>query len=142
MLNIWSVSAIVLLYLAGLFALAFWGDKKIDKNKQHPVLYSLGLGVHCTSWAFFGTTTQTTHYGWPVFPTYVGIALVMLFAFPVLIKITRICQQNSVSSLADFISLRYDRSHSLAALITLLCFVGVVPYIALQLDAISCERAV
>ena len=137
MLNIWSVSAIVLLYLAGLFALAFWGDKKIDKNKQHPVLYSLGLGVHCTSWAFFGTTTQTTHYGWPVFPTYVGIALVMLFAFPVLIKITRICQQNSVSSLADFISLRYDRSHSLAALITLLCFVGVVPYIALQLDAIT-----
>ena len=109
MLNIWSVSAIVLLYLAGLFALAFWGDKKIDKNKQHPVLYSLGLGVHCTSWAFFGTTTQTTHYGWPVFPTYVGIALVMLFAFGVLIKITRICQQNSVSSLADFISLRYGR---------------------------------
>ncbi|GGF82497.1 PAS domain-containing hybrid sensor histidine kinase/response regulator [Alteromonas lipolytica] len=137
MLSIWSVSAIVLLYLAGLFALAFWGDKKIDKHQQHPFLYSLGLGVHCTSWAFFGTTTQTTHYGWPVFPTYVGIALVMLFAFPVLIKITRICQQNSVSSLADFISLRYGRSHSLAALITLLCFVGVVPYIALQLDAIT-----
>lgn len=137
MLSIWAVSAIVLLYLAGLFMLAFWGDRKIDRNQQHPVLYSLGLGVHCTSWAFFGTTSQTTHYGWPVFPTYVGIALVMLFAFPVLTKISRICQQNSVSSLADFISLRYDRSHSLAALITILCFVGVVPYIALQLDAIT-----
>ncbi|NVK56096.1 MAG: PAS-domain containing protein [Alteromonadaceae bacterium] len=137
MLSIWSVSAIVLVYLAGLFALAFWGDKKIDKNQQHPILYSLGLGVHCTSWAFFGTTTQATHYGWPVFPTYIGITLVMLFAFPVLIKISRLCQQNSVSSLADFISLRYERSTSLAAMITLLCFVGVVPYIALQLDAIT-----
>ncbi|MDC8831716.1 PAS domain-containing hybrid sensor histidine kinase/response regulator [Alteromonas gilva] len=137
MLSIWSVSAIVLVYLAGLFALAFWGDKKIDKNQQHPVLYSLGLGVHCTSWAFFGTTTQATHYGWPVFPTYIGITLVMLFAFPVLVKISRICQQNSVSSLADFISLRYGRSNTLAAMITVLCFVGVVPYIALQLDAIT-----
>lgn len=137
MLSIWSVGVIVLLYLATLFALAFWGEKKIDKNQQHPILYSLGLGVHCTSWAFFGTTTQATYYGWPIIPTYVGIALVMLFGFGVLVRISRVCQKNNVSSLADFISLRYGRSHSLAALITLLCFVGVVPYIALQLDAIT-----
>lgn len=141
MLSIWSVGAIVLIYLIGLFVLAFWGDKKIDRNQQHPFLYSLGLGVHCTSWAFFGTTTQATQYGWPVFPTYVGIVLVMIFAFPVILRISRICQQHNVSSLADFISLRYDRSHTLAAIITLLCFFGVVPYIALQLDAITASIA-
>ena len=52
MLSIWTVGTIVGCYLLALFALAFWGDKRLRDNRQHPILYSLGLGVHCTSWAF------------------------------------------------------------------------------------------
>ena len=137
MLSIWTVGSIVAVYLGLLFLLAFWGERKLRDNQQHPVLYSLGLGVHCTSWAFFGTTTQATQYGWAMVPTYAGIMLAMAFAFPVILKISRLCQQHNVSSLPDFIGLRYRHSHLLAALITLLCFIGVIPYIALQLDAIT-----
>ncbi|MEW9798303.1 PAS domain-containing hybrid sensor histidine kinase/response regulator [Alteromonas sp. CYL-A6] len=137
MLSIWTVGVIVALYLGLLFLLAFWGDKRLRDNRQHPVLYSLGLGVHCTSWAFFGTTTQAVQYGWAIVPTYAGIMLAMAFAFPVVLRISRLCQQHNISSLPDFISLRYRHSHLLAALITLLCFIGVIPYIALQLDAIT-----
>lgn len=137
MLTIWTVGAIVILYLCFLFAVAFLGDKYLRPNQQHPYLYSLGLGVHCTSWAFFGTTTQALQFGWPVVPTYAGIIMVMAFMFPVLLRINRLCQQHSISSLADFVALRYQRSHMIAALISLLCFIGVVPYIALQLDAIT-----
>ena len=61
----------------------------------------------------------------------------MAFAFPVILHISRLCQQHNISSLADLISLKYQHSHLIAALITLLCFFGVVPYIALQLDAIT-----
>ena len=137
MLSIWSVGAIVICYLALLFVIAFAGDKWLRPNQQHPVLYSLGLGIHCTSWAFFGTTTQAAQFGWAVVPTYVGIMLVMAFMFPVLLRINRLCQQHSVSSLADFIALKYQGAHFIAALITLLCFIGVIPYLALQLDAIT-----
>lgn len=137
MLSIWSVGAIVIGYLTLLFVIAFAGDKWLRANEQHPVLYSLGLGVHCTSWAFFGTTTQAAQFGWAVVPTYAGIILVMAFMFPVLLRINRLCQQHSISSLADFIALRYQGAHFIAALITLLCFIGVIPYLALQLDAIT-----
>ena len=137
MLSIWTVGTIVGFYLLALFALAFWGDRHLRDNRQHPVLYSLGLGVHCTSWAFFGTTSQAAQYGWAVIPTYLGIMLTMAFAFPVVLHISRLCQQHNISSLADLISLKYQHSHLIAALITLLCFFGVVPYIALQLDAIT-----
>lgn len=137
MLSIWTVGTIVGFYLLALFALAFWGDRHLRDNRQHLVLYSLGLGVHCTSWAFFGTTSQAAQYGWAVIPTYLGITLTMAFAFPVILHISRLCQQHNISSLADLISLKYQHSHLIAAFITLLCFFGVVPYIALQLDAIT-----
>jgi Na+/proline symporter len=41
---------------------------------------------------------------------------------------------NKISSIADFISLRYGNSRFLGALVTLICIFGIVPYIALQLD--------
>lgn len=137
MFSVWSLIAIIIGYLLILFILAFWGDKRFSGGQQHPYIYSLALGVHCTSWAFFGTTTQAAQYGWAFIPTYLGIIAVFLFAHPVLRRIANLCHQHNISSLADFISLRYDKSHLLAALITLLCFVGVVPYIALQLDAVT-----
>jgi Na+/proline symporter/signal transduction histidine kinase len=142
MINVWTVSALVLCYLLILFALAFWADKRYKGQQQHPFIYSLALGVHCTSWAFFGTTTQATQYGWAFVPTYLGVILVFLFAHPVLRKISLLCHQHQVNSLADFISLRFEKSYLLAALVTLLCLIGVIPYIALQLDSVSQSVAI
>jgi Na+/proline symporter len=105
MIDVWTVSVLVLCYLLVLFALAFWADKRYKGQQQHPFIYSLALGVHCTSWAFFGTTTQSTQYGWAFVPTYLGVILVFLFAHPVLRRISLLCHQHQVSSLADFISL-------------------------------------
>lgn len=137
MINVWTVSTVVICYLLVLFALAFWAEKRYKGQEQHPFIYSLALGVHCTSWAFFGTTTQATQYGWAFVPTYLGAICVFIFAHPVLRKISLLCHQHQVNSLADFISLRFEKSYLLAALVTLLCLVGVIPYIALQLDSVS-----
>lgn len=137
MLSIWSVGSIVAVYLFILFAIGFWGERYLKDNRQHPILYSLGLGVHCTSWAFFGTTSQAAEYGWAIVPTYMGIILTMVFAFPVVLHISRLCQQHNITSLADLIGMKYKHSHLVAAFVTVLCFVGVIPYIALQLDAIT-----
>jgi Na+/proline symporter/signal transduction histidine kinase/CheY-like chemotaxis protein len=132
--SIYTVGLITLIYLGVLFAIAFYGSKK---RAASPIVYSLALGIHCTSWAFFGTTTQASQFGWAFVPTYLGVIVVMLFAFPVICKIAKLCRQHNISSLADFIGMRYQHSHVIAGMITLICFIGVVPYIALQFDAIT-----
>lgn len=137
MFSVWTVASWVLCYLLILFLVAFLGDRHFSQNKQHPAIYSFAMGVHCTSWAFFGTTTQAAQYGWAFIPTYLGIILVMLFAYPLLRRIAQLCHQHRISSLADFIGMQYQKSHFLAAMVSILCFFGVVPYIALQLDAVS-----
>ena len=134
MFSIYTVGLITLIYLGVLFAIAFYGNKQ---RAPSPIVYSLALGIHCTSWAFFGTTTQASQFGWAFVPTYLGVIVVMLFAFPVICKIAKLCRQHNISSLADFIGMRYQHSHIIAGMITLICFIGVVPYIALQLDAIT-----
>jgi len=52
-------------------------------------------------------------------------------------KIIRISKTHRITSLADFVSSRYGKSALLAGLVTIIAVVGIVPYIALQLKAIS-----
>lgn len=134
MFSIWTLALITTVYVVLLFAVAILGNKL---GRPPRYVYALALGVHCTSWAFFGTTTQALQFGWGFIPTYLGVIFVMLFGFSVLRKIAHICRQYKISSLAEFIGIRYQHSNFLAGLVVLLCFVGVIPYIALQLDAIS-----
>lgn len=136
MFTLYSMSTVIFVYLIVLFLIGYFGDKYLRQGAQHPIIYSLALGVHCSSWAFFGTTTQATQYGWAFVPTYLGVILVMLFGFGALLKIAKICQLNNISSLADFIGVQYNSANLLAALVSLLCFIGVVPYVALQLDSV------
>lgn len=134
MFSIWTLALVTGVYVLMLFAIAVFGNKIGRPSRS---VYALALGVHCTSWAFFGTTTQALQFGWAVIPTYLGVILVMLFGYSALVKIAHICRQYKISSLAEFIGIRYYHSNFLAALVVILCFVGVIPYIALQLDAIS-----
>ncbi|WP_371195870.1 PAS-domain containing protein [Glaciecola sp. SC05] len=134
MFSIWTLALITGAYVLMLFGVAIWGNKL---GRPPRSVYALALGVHCTSWAFFGTTTQSLQFGWAFIPTYLGVILVMLFGLSVLRKIAHLCRQYKISSLAEFIGIRYHHSNLLAGLVVILCFVGVIPYIALQLDAIS-----
>ncbi|MFA3792507.1 PAS-domain containing protein [Aliiglaciecola sp. SL4] len=136
MFTLVSMSTVIFVYLIALFLVGYLGDKYLRQGRQHPIIYSLALGVHCSSWAFFGTTTQATQYGWAFVPTYLGIILVMLLGFGAMKKMAEICQRNNISSLADFIGVQYNSANLLAAIVSLLCFIGVVPYVALQLDSV------
>ena len=137
MFSIWTLSGVALLYLVVLFAVAVYGNKSHTSNKQRPIVYSLALGIHCTSWAFYGTVAQSATFGWAFVPTYLGSIALFLFAFPLLLKIARITQVHNISSIADLISLRFGQSYAIAGIVTLICFVGIIPYTALQLDAIT-----
>ncbi|SET21279.1 PAS domain-containing hybrid sensor histidine kinase/response regulator [Thalassotalea agarivorans] len=136
--NAWLISALAIGYLALLFVVAFYGQKMTDKDWQkRPWLYSLALGASCTSWAFYGMVGQVAESGAILAPVYVGTILLFVLMWPILLKIIRIAKQQNLTSIADFIACRYDRSTKLAALVTLLALIATIPYIALQLRAIS-----
>src|SRR5690554_7673471 len=68
---------------------------------------------------------------------YLGPILFLVFFWGVFIKIIRIVKEKRITSIADFIATRYGRDHNLAIIITLVAFVGIIPYVALQLKAIA-----
>lgn len=137
-LDRWFVTAVAIGYLALLFVIAYQGQKQSPSQwRSRPWIYSLALGVSCTSWAFYGTVGQAATTGAWLAPIYIGSILCLVAAWPMLAKILSIVKQQNLTSIADFIAFRYDRSPMLAAAIALVVLAGTVPYIALQLRAIS-----
>ena len=125
-------------YMAILFAIAFYGDRRRTPlpPRMRAWVYSLSLAVYCTSWTFFGAVGQAAEQLWEFLPIYLGPVLLMLFAPWILQKMVMISKQESITSIADFIAARYGKSRSLAVVIALICLVGILPYIALQLKGI------
>lgn len=137
-LNTWLVSFLAIGYLLLLFVVAYWGQKQTTEQwHSRPWVYSLALGVSCTSWAFYGTVGQAATTGAWLAPIYIGSILCFVLAWPMLLRILRLTKQQNLTSIADFIACRYDRSPKIAATVTLVALLGTIPYIALQLRAIS-----
>jgi len=70
-------------------------------------------------------------------PVYLGPTLVVALWWYVMRKIIRISKAQRITSIADFIASRYGKSQLLGGLVTVIAVVGVIPYVALQLKAIS-----
>jgi len=137
-LDTWLITLISIAYLASLFVVAYLGQKKTPEHWfNKPWIYSLSLGVSCTSWAFYGTVGQAATTGAWLAPIYIGSILCLLLAWPMLLRILQIIKQQNLTSIADFIACRYDRSPKIAATVAIIALVGTIPYIALQLRAIS-----
>ncbi|AYC32208.1 sensor histidine kinase [Pseudomonas cavernae] len=132
------IAAVALSYMAILFAIAFYGDRRRTPMPAsiRAGVYSLSLAVYCTSWTFFGAVGQAAGQLWAFLPIYLGPILLLLFAPWVLQKIVMISKQENITSIADFIAARYGKSQALAVVVALICLVGVLPYIALQLKGI------
>ena len=129
-----------LAYLLALFAVAWWADRRAATG--HSVInsawvYALSLGVYCTAWTYFGSVGRAATGGIWFLPIYLGPTLAMVLAWLVLRKMVRIARTYRITSIADFIASRYGKSRALAAIVTLLALVGVVPYVALQLKAVA-----
>ncbi|WP_395054399.1 ATP-binding protein [Flavobacterium sp.] len=129
---------ILSIYLGALFFIAHWAEKK-ENNKwtNNPYVYSLSLAVYCTAWTYYGSVGVAADSGLSYLPIYLGPIIIAPSWILILKKIIRISRVNKISSIADFISLRYGNSRFLGAIVTLICLTGILPYIALQLKAIA-----
>jgi Na+/proline symporter/CheY-like chemotaxis protein len=138
MLSDLTVISAGLLWLGLLFGVALWGERRAGLlSRQWGVVYALSLAVYCTSWTFYGTVTQAARSGWPIPPTFVGTILLYAFGFALLLKLVRLARSYNATSLADLIATRLGRDGWLAATVTLVAVLGMLPYIALQLKAVA-----
>ena len=134
----YTLIIIIVLYLSVLFFIAFLAERKAkSKWVNNPYIYSLSLAVYCSAWTYYGSVGIAANSGISFLPIYLGPIIAIPLWVIVLRKIIRISKQHKISSIADFISLRYGNNRFLGALITIVCAFGTVPYISLQLKAVS-----
>jgi Na+/proline symporter/signal transduction histidine kinase len=140
MLQGWVVIAVALGYIGLLFLIASYGDRVRRLGREgraRLLIYPLSLAIYCTSWTFFGSVGSASRSGYEFLTIYIGpVIMIGLFA-PLLARVVRLAKGQNITSIADFIAARYGKSQAVAATVALIAIVGTVPYIALQLKAVS-----
>ncbi len=134
------IAVVSFVYLGLLFAVAFWADRRADSGRSviaHPTVYTLSLAVYCTAWTYYGSVGRAAASGVGFLPIYLGPTLGAAIWGFLLLKMIRVSKAQRITSIADFIASRYGKSHWLGGLVTVIAVVGILPYIALQLKAIS-----
>lgn len=132
-------------YLLLLFAIASYAQKTINTSRNlvnHPFIYALSMGVYCTAWTYYGSVGRAASSGIDFITIYLGPTIMAVLFWPVLRKILTISKSLRITSIADFISTRYGKNFSIGMVVTLFCVFGVIPYIALQIKAITGSIAV
>jgi Na+/proline symporter len=138
MFSSWPLSLLALTYLGCLFGIALYGERQRTHPNQRRLrlfIYSLALGVYCTSWILFGAVGSAVRDGY--LPIYLGPALAFLFALPFVERRARIGLARKVSWIADFIAPRFGKRCALAVLVILIALSAAIPSIALQYKAVA-----
>ncbi|MEN8178692.1 MAG: histidine kinase, partial [Pseudomonadota bacterium] len=125
-------------YLLLLFLIAYGADRGYipEKLLRHPLIYILSLGVYATSWTYYGSVGFAQSQGYLFLTIYLGVTIAFALTPLLFVPILRLTREYQLSSLADLFSFRY-RSQSAGILVTLFMLVGTLPYIALQIRAVT-----
>jgi Na+/proline symporter/signal transduction histidine kinase len=140
MLQSWFVVGVALGYIGLLFVIASYGDRTKSRRREgrmRGLIYPLSLAVYCTSWTFFGSVGFASRSGWGFLAIYVGPMLMMGLCYPLVLRIARLAKAQNITSIADFMAARYGKHQAVAATVVMIAVIGTVPYIALQLKAVS-----
>ena len=145
MIASWAVLMSALLYLCLLFAVAHWGDqrgRRVMRRQSRTVVYAMALAVYCTSWTFYGSVGLASRNGLNFLAIYIGPILLICLGYPLVCRVIRIAKAQNITSVADFVAARYGKSERVAAIVCMIAIVGALPYIALQLKAVSASLEV
>jgi Na+/proline symporter/nitrogen-specific signal transduction histidine kinase len=141
MLSADFVIATAIGYVGLLFIIAYVGDRRSRARPggllRSPFIYTLSISVYCTSWTFYGAVGSAARNGLEYLTIYLGPTLVFVGWWLVLRKLVRIGRNQRITSVADLLSSRFGKSSRLAVLVTIIAVIGIAPYIALQLKAVT-----
>lgn len=125
-------------YLGLLFIIAWVVDNKPGYGRlaHNPITYSLSLGVYATSWSFYGSVGLAERQGYSFLSIYLGVTLAYLLSPFLFSPILKLSKEHQLSSLADLFAFRYQ-SQLVGIVVTLFMLMGTLPYIALQIHAVT-----
>ncbi|HEY9791387.1 MAG TPA: sodium:solute symporter [Candidatus Obscuribacterales bacterium] len=139
-MSIFTVLLVSGIYLGLLFGIAQYVERHPQDKRLRSAqgwIYALSIAVYCTSWTYYGSVGRAVKTGIGFLPIYIGPIVVFVLGSGLLRKMLRIAKEQHTTSIADFISSRYGKSHAVAVMVTIICLIGILPYIALQLDAVT-----
>jgi signal transduction histidine kinase/Na+/proline symporter len=137
-----SFAALLAIGMLGvLFAVANGVERRAATLQAYPRLrrgvYTLALGVYCSSWTFYGAVGSAVSDGWNYLPIYLAPVALLLLAPGFLRRLAEAVQQERASTISDFIAARFGHDLGVARIITIIALCGTVPYIALQLRSMG-----
>lgn len=141
----WAVILVALLYLCALFAVAHYGDRSgraLMGGPARATIYSLALAVYCTSWTFYGSVGLAHRSGLDFLAIYLGPILVFTLGWRMLTRLVDLAKTQNITSIADFLAARYGKSERVAALVSVIVVLGALPYVSLQLKAVTASLTV
>jgi PAS domain S-box-containing protein len=136
--ELWQLFLVGVLYLGLLFVIATATDRGWipESLASHPLVYTLSIGVYATSWSFYGSVGFAEKQGFNFLTIYLGATLAFV-ASPILLRpLLKITETYRLASIADLFAFRY-RSQLAGVLVTLLMLTGTLPYISLQIQAVT-----
>jgi PAS domain S-box-containing protein len=135
-----ALVGILLAYLFFLFLVAAVAERfgrRLQAPRLRSLTYVLAISVYCTAWTFYGSVGLAANRGLEFLTIYLGPALAAL-AWPMALrKLVRVAKEQRITTVSDFIASRYGKSAGLGTLVAGLVVCGMIPYIALQLKAVS-----
>ncbi len=136
--DLWQLFASGVVYLGVLFLIAWLVDNKpkFSKLARHHLIYSLSLGVYATSWSFYGSVGFAERQGYSFLTIYLGVTLAWLLSPWLFAPILKLSKEHQLSSFADLFAFRYQ-SQFVGIVVTLFMLLGTLPYIALQIHAVT-----
>jgi Na+/proline symporter/signal transduction histidine kinase len=139
MFQSWILFLITAGYLCLLFLIAYYAERRGKSGRSivsNPYVYSLSLAVYCTSWTFYGSVGKAATSGLTFLTIYLGPTLMASLWWIILKRIIKICKENRITTISDFIGSRYGNSILLSGVIAAVAAIGITPYLGLQIKAI------
>jgi Na+/proline symporter/signal transduction histidine kinase len=127
-----------LVYLSLLFLVAYATEHNWIPNRiaRHPLTYVLSLGVYATSWTYYGSVGFADSQGYSFLTIYLGVTVAFMMTPILLQPILRLVREYQLTSPADLFAFRF-RSQLAGIMVTLFMTAGTLPYLALQIRAVT-----
>ena len=110
-MNSIELFAIIMLYLALLFFIAFWAEKrKSNFWANNPYVYSLSLAVYCTAWTYYGSIGVAANQGLEYLAIYIGPIIIIPAWIVINSKIIRISRDGAAKECIGRGNKLYDKS--------------------------------
>lgn len=137
-IELWWLFLAAAAYLIVLFLVAYAADRELIPKRfiSNPVVYSLSLGVYATSWTYYGSVGLADTSGYAFLNIYIGVTGAFILGPYILKPILDLCREYQLTSIADLLAFRYG-GRGTGFVVTLFMLVGILPYISLQIRAVT-----